>query len=112
MKKLIVIILAGALIWAGVNFIIQRKKKRKEKKTSGVTKTEVLPQVGFKAPNITLKGLDGKLYSLHDAKGKPYLINFGHHGVVHGAHRSKIETSVVILLPGLKSRIRFRELLR
>ena len=76
-KKLIVIILAGALIWAGVNFIIQRKKKRKEKKTSGVTKTEVLPQVGFKAPNITLKGLDGKLYSLHDAKENRILLILG-----------------------------------
>ena len=32
--------------------------------------------MGFKAPNITLKGLDGKLYSLNDAKGKPYVINF------------------------------------
>ena len=84
MKKLIAIILAGALIWAGVNFY-NAKERRKERKAkqAELQKTEVLPQVGFKAPDITLKGLDGKLYSLNDAKGKPYLINFGHHGVVH-----------------------------
>ena len=44
MKKLIAIILAGALIWAGVNFIIQRKKKKKESETSGITENRVLPQ--------------------------------------------------------------------
>ena len=81
MKKLIAIILVGALAWAGLTFIIQRKKKRKEKQSRELQEKEVLPQVGFKAPSITLKGLDGKLQSLNDAKGKPYIINFGHHGV-------------------------------
>ena len=82
MKKLIAIILVGALAWAGLTFIIQRKKKRKEKQSKAeLQEKEVLPQVGFKAPSITLKGLDGKLQSLNDAKGKPYIINFGHHGV-------------------------------
>ena len=82
MKKLIAIILVGALVWAGLTFIIQRKKKREEKqKQAELQEKEVLPQVGFKAPGITLKGLDGKLQSLNDAKGKPYIINFGHHGV-------------------------------
>lgn len=76
-KKLIAIILAGALIWAGVNFYNAKKEEKERKaKQAELQKTEVLPQVGFKAPDITLKGLDGKLYSLHDAKGKPYLINF------------------------------------
>ncbi len=61
----------------GLTFIIQRKKKRKEKaKQAELQEKEVLPQVGFKAPSITLKGLDGKLQSLNDAKGKPYIINF------------------------------------
>ena len=77
MKKLIAIILAGALIWAGVNFYNAKKEEKERKaKQAELQKTEVLPQVGFKAPDITLKGLDGKLYSLNDAKGKPYLINF------------------------------------
>ncbi|MEN1935252.1 TlpA disulfide reductase family protein [Paenibacillus sp. 102] len=77
MKKLIAIILAGALMWAGVNFYNskQEEKERKAKQAAQQEK-EVLPQVGFKAPKITLKGLDGKLYSLNDAKGKPYIINF------------------------------------
>ncbi|MDM5188034.1 TlpA disulfide reductase family protein [Bacillus sp. DX4.1] len=77
MKKLIAVILAGALIWAGVNFYNskQEEKERKEKQAAQQTK-EVLPQPGFKAPKITLKGLDGKLHSLNDAKGKPYIINF------------------------------------
>lgn len=77
MKKLIAIILAGALIWAGVNFYNSKKEEKERKaKQAELQKTEVLPQVGFKAPDITLKGLDGKLHSLNDAKGKPYLINF------------------------------------
>lgn len=63
------------LLGRGLTFIIQRKKKRKEKQAE-LQEKEVLPQVGFKAPGIILKGLDGKLQSLNDAKGKPYIINF------------------------------------
>ncbi|MGR5880527.1 hypothetical protein ACT7DO_27150 [Bacillus pacificus] len=41
MKKLIVIILAGALIWAGVNFYNTKKEeKERKRKTSGVTKKQ------------------------------------------------------------------------
>ena len=66
----------------GVNFYNSKKEEKERKaKQAELQKKEVLPQVGFKAPSITLKGLDGKLQSLNDAKGKPYIINFGHHGV-------------------------------
>lgn len=74
MKKLIAIILVGALIWTGVTFY-NSKQEEKERKAK-LQATEELPQPGFKAPPITLKGLDGELYSLNDAKGKPYIINF------------------------------------
>ncbi|HFK1489141.1 TlpA family protein disulfide reductase [Bacillus cereus] len=77
MKKLIAIILVGALAWAGVNFYNSKKEEKERKaKQAELQEKEVLPQVGFKAPGITLKGLDGKLQSLNDAKGKPYIINF------------------------------------
>ena len=65
----------------GVNFYNSKKEKERKAKQAELQEKEVLPQVGFKAPSITLKGLDGKLQSLNDAKGKPYIINFGHHGV-------------------------------
>jgi len=59
-KKLIVIILAGALIWAGVNFYNSKKEEKERKaKQAELQKTEVLPQVGFKAPDIT-KNVVGK----------------------------------------------------
>ena len=75
MKKL-TIILVGALV-LGVNFYNSKKEEKERKaKQAELQEKEILPQVGFKAPNITLKGLDGKLYSLNDAKGKPYVINF------------------------------------
>ena len=82
MKKLIAIILVGALAWAGVNFYNSKKEEKERKaKQAELQEKEVLPQVGFKAPGITLKGLDGKLQSLNDAKGNHILLIFGHHGV-------------------------------
>ena len=54
----------------------KKEEKKRKVKQAELQEKEILPQVGFKAPNITLKGLDGKLYSLNDANGKPYVINF------------------------------------
>ena len=50
MKKLIAIILVGALAGRGLTFIIQRKKKgKKSSKQAELQEKEVLPQVGFKS---------------------------------------------------------------
>jgi cytochrome c biogenesis protein CcmG/thiol:disulfide interchange protein DsbE len=43
--------------------------------TSSANKEE-LPKVGFKAPYISLQGLDGKTYSFETLEGKPVVINF------------------------------------
>jgi cytochrome c biogenesis protein CcmG/thiol:disulfide interchange protein DsbE len=43
--------------------------------TSAANKEE-LPKVGFKAPQISLQGLDGKTYSFETLQGKPVVINF------------------------------------
>lgn len=37
---------------------------------------EELPKVGYRAPQISLIGLDGKAYSFDDLNGKPVVINF------------------------------------
>lgn len=77
-KKLIMVVLVGALVWTGVNFYNskQEEKKVKEEQAEKNKKLEAIPEPGFKAPNITLKGFDGTVHSLSDAKGKPYIINF------------------------------------
>ncbi|KEK20710.1 thiol:disulfide interchange protein [Bacillus manliponensis] len=80
MKKLIMVVLVGALVWTGINFYNsqQEVKKLKEEKTvkEKDKKLEAVPEPGFKAPNITLKDFNGTVHSLSDAKGKPYIINF------------------------------------
>lgn len=43
--------------------------------TSAANKEE-LPKVGYKAPFISLQGLDGKTYSFESLNGKPVIINF------------------------------------
>ncbi|MEC2491957.1 TlpA family protein disulfide reductase, partial [Bacillus cereus] len=48
MKKLIAIILVGALAWAGVNFYNSKKEEKERKaKQAELQEKEVLPQVGF-----------------------------------------------------------------
>lgn len=37
---------------------------------------EELPKVGYRAPQTSLTGLDGKTYSFDDLNGKPVVINF------------------------------------
>ncbi|MBJ6362534.1 TlpA family protein disulfide reductase [Paenibacillus sp. MAHUQ-46] len=37
---------------------------------------EELPKEGYKAPQISLNGLDGKTYSFESLNGKPVIINF------------------------------------
>ena len=62
----------------GVNFYNSKKEEKERKaKQAELQEKEVLPQVGFKAPGITLKGLDGKLQSLNDAKENHILLILG-----------------------------------
>ena len=62
----------------GVNFYNSKKEEKERKaKQAELQEKEVLPQVGFKAHGITLKGLDGKLQSLNDAKEKHILLILG-----------------------------------
>ncbi|MCY9693393.1 TlpA family protein disulfide reductase [Paenibacillus alginolyticus] len=37
---------------------------------------EVMPNIGYKAPDFNLKALDGNTYSLKNMEGKPVIINF------------------------------------
>lgn len=77
-KKLIMAVLVGALIWTGVNYYNSKQevKRLKEEQAKRDKEMEALPEPGFKAPDITLKDFDGTIHSLSDAKGKPYVINF------------------------------------
>ncbi|SDW06520.1 Peroxiredoxin [Marininema mesophilum] len=56
---LILIVVVGYTLWQGL-----------------FTEKQKAPSVGEKAPNFTLKTLDGKELSLKDLKGKPVLLNF------------------------------------
>lgn len=45
-------------------------------KASSSSGREELPQIGYKAPRLTLQALDGKTYSLDQLGGKPVILNF------------------------------------
>ncbi|PFA86227.1 TlpA family protein disulfide reductase [Bacillus cereus] len=72
MRKIITIAFVGAIIWIGINFYNSEQKG----KSTAIQEKETLPEIGFKVPDIKLKGFNGDTHSLNDAKGKPYIINF------------------------------------
>ncbi|MCU5404230.1 TlpA family protein disulfide reductase [Bacillus cereus] len=71
-NKIITILIVGTIFWIGVNYYNSVQKGG----ASAIQEKETLPEVGFKVPDIELKGFDGEAHSLNDAKGKPYVINF------------------------------------
>ncbi|NHN33294.1 TlpA family protein disulfide reductase [Paenibacillus agricola] len=56
----------SAIILLGLLAIYQTTSANKEE----------LPKVGYKAPAVSLQGLDGKIYSFETLIGKPVVLNF------------------------------------
>jgi peroxiredoxin len=83
----IAVAVAGA-IWAGgskekasqpsssKSAVDTSKKKEEQPVSQGKVSREERPQEGFRAPDFTLKTMDGKEVRLSDNEGKPALINF------------------------------------
>lgn len=56
----------AAIVLLGILAVYQTTSANKEE----------LPKVGYKAPAVSLQGLDGRSYTFETLKGKPVVINF------------------------------------
>ncbi len=67
-----ILILLAIFVLAGVAIYQNLAKADKEE----VYTNEVMPKPGFKAPVISLKGMEGQLFTIGGQRDKPMLINF------------------------------------
>ena len=76
MKKGLMILIVGAVLWTLALYVNSSKEQMNSENTPSAPQLEELPRIGFKAPGFELQGLDEEVYSLKRLNGKPVVINF------------------------------------